>query len=342
MSSDEIDDAAPLEAVKWSFVRRRAVGLFLAHGYREVAPPPLELRGTHRLARRAAAWPVGDDLELRADPIISLAQLYARSRRGDEGDSPPPLTRWVLSDTVFDPSASGPHRYPAWHAIASGLFGVPGSGAELESALLAQRIATDLALTQPLLRVSCAGVTPDLARELRTALEELQVAFVEQPPDGKSAEPGFSFELVAQPPIGDPIVVARGRRHDGLLAALGEPSAPAFGVVMSVRRAASCAPGGADTYEPAAEVCFLAVDPQARLRALAAAGRERARGLRIEVELRDLPREAQLARAAAIRARVIVEFSDHADRVSFHFAGEAALHEVPLGELSSALRRILR
>jgi histidyl-tRNA synthetase len=334
LATDDIDDAAPLEAVKWSFVRRRVGSLFLAHGYREVSPPPLELRGTHLLARRPSAWPVGDDLELRADPIISLAQLYARARRDMVGSAP--LVRWLLSDVVFDPDADGPHRYHAWHAIAGALFGVEGFGPELEAVLLAQRIAVDLALTKPSLRISFGDLPPPRAKTLRAALAELEIRFVEQP----GAE--LAIALLAQPSEGEPIVVLRARRHDGLLAALGEPPAPMFGVVMSVRRAASCAPGGAETYEPAAEVYFLVADEDARLRALAAAVRERARGMRVEVELRAMPREAQLARAATLRARAIVEFGSEAERVHLRLAGEQDARDVPLADLSSALRRLLR
>ena len=335
MASDEIDDAAPLEAVKWSFVRRRVASLFLAHGYREVAPPPLELRGTHLLARRPAAWPVGEDLELRGDPLISLAQLYARARRG--GDAGPPLVRWLLSDVVFDPSARGPHRYPAWHAIAGALFGVEGLGPELEAALLAQRIAGDLGLTRPMIHLSLGALPTAAARALRGALLDLKINYLE-----RADEPAFALAVFAQPEDGEPIAVLRARRHDTLLGALGEPPAPMFGMVVSVRRAASCAPGGAETYEPAAEVFFAVTDPGARVRALAAAMRERARGLRVEVELRDLPREAQLARAASMRARAIVEFSADGDRLQLRLADEHEAREVPLGDLSSALRRLLR
>jgi histidyl-tRNA synthetase len=334
VASDEVDDAAPLEAVKWSFVRRRASGLLQAHGYREVAPPPLELRGTHLLAR-STAWPVGDDLELRADPILSLAQLYARARRSRSGDEAP-LVRWMLSDMVFDPAAKGAHRYPAWHAIAATLFGADGEGPELESALLAQRLGLDLGLAQPALRVSFGGPA-ERAQRLRTALADLRVSFVEQP-DGD----GFALELLAHPDEGAPIAVLRGRRHDGLLAALGERPAPLFGLVLGVRRAASCTPGGAESYESAAEVFFVVVDPAARLRALTAANRERARGLRVEVELRNVPRDAQWARAAALRARAVVEFVNAGEVALLRMADETQPREVLLADLSSALRRLLR
>jgi histidyl-tRNA synthetase len=335
VASDEIDDAAPLEAVKWSFVRRRVNSLFWAHGYREVSPPPLELRGTQLMARRTAAWPVGDDLELRADPIVSLAQLYTRARRAELGAAP--LVRWVLSDVVFDPGADGEtHRYPAWHAIAGALFGVEGIAAELEACLLAHRMGVDLGLSHPNLRIALPA-DPARASALRASLEQLRVAH-ELLPEAES----FVVELLAHPVDGPALVVLRGRREDALLSALGDPPAPLFGLVASVRRAASCTPGGAETFEAACEVLFLAEDDDGRVRALGAAARERTRGLRVEVELRDLPREERLERARALRARVIVEFGAARETARVRTAEDAEGHEVSLGELSTALRRLLR
>ncbi len=335
--SDEIDDAAPLEAVKWSFVRRCMSAVCLAHGYREVAAPPLELRGTHLMGRAGEAWPVGDDLELRSDPLVSLAQLYARSSRTSSA-IPPTLTRWLLADVVFDPAATetSPHRYPAWEAVTAAVFGVEELAAEIELAIIAQRAETVLGLQGPSLELVVDPADPPRAERLRSALAELQIEFTERRDD----EPGLRLSALAAD--GTRLVVARSCRRNGLLAALGETPAPLAGLTLSVRRAASCMPGGAEGYEPTIDVFFAALGEAARVAALAAATRERARGLRIDVELREVPLEHQRARALTSRARVIVEFAEPLDRVSVRRADGLEAQLVPRDELGAALRRLLR
>jgi hypothetical protein len=335
---DEIDDAAPPEVVKWSFVRRCMSAVFGAHGYREVAASPLELRGTHLLAHASPAWPVGDDLELRADPLVSLAQLFARTRR-EARASGPTLTRWLLADVVFDPAALRPepektHRYPAWEAVTGAVFGVAEHTAELELALVAQRAMTVLALSEPRLEATFAD--PTSATRLRTGLADLQVPFTE----AKGGRPGLC--VTARTEAGERLVIARAARKDGLLAALGESPAPLVGLTLSVRHAASCIPGAAESYETMAQVFFVVDGPGARAPALAAAARERARGLRIDVELRDVGLDVQYARARACNARVIVEFGAALGLISVRRADEAQGRTVAPDELGHALRRMLR
>lgn len=153
------------------------------------------------------------------------------------------------------------------------------------------------------------------------------------------------IEVRARTPDGAQVVVARGGRRDGLIATLGGRELPAVALTLGVARAAACVSGEGESYEPSLEVFFASRGAGARAWALRAAAVGRALGFRTDVELRDVPWEAQVARAEELHARVVV-LAGEAERKK----GEVAVRDmrmkefrrVPEGTLVKELKRILR
>jgi histidyl-tRNA synthetase len=162
---------------------------------------------------------------------------------------------------------------------------------------------------------------------------------------GQGRYQGTVMELRARDSSGVMIGVGRGGRRDDLLARLGAPPTPAFGLTVGVARAAACLRGDGESYEQACEVFFASRGAGARAWALKSAAAGRALGFRTDVELRDLGWEQQVARAERSRARVVV-LAGEAERKK----GEVALrdmraHEfrrIPEETLLTELKRILR
>jgi histidyl-tRNA synthetase len=102
------------------------------------------------------------------------------------------------------------------------------------------------------------------------------------------------------------VVVAQGARRDALVERVTGRRGPLVGMAIDVRSAARCVPGPAEDYDAACEVFFASQGARARTRALKLAATERARGFRVDVELRDVGWKDQLERAEALRARVVV------------------------------------
>jgi histidyl-tRNA synthetase len=395
-------DLTATEATKWSFARRRGLAVFLAHGFREVAPSPLEPAGlTERLLGRTALRVEGD-LELRSDPLVSLAKLFCDSGSGDR------FARWMVADRAFDRGPESRQRTTAWQALSGMSFGVGDPAADAEIILLIENLIGDLGLIAPEVRVGTLGDPEDLARYLAATTEarELTCATCQAAPSPirflSCSDEGCVAVAASVPPIreflsatagahhatvlgllaasncratDDPrlafssrkfvrtvfevtavrednaqrrIAVARGGRCDPLvraLAASATATGAAVGVTLGVKNAADCMPGGCDGYESACEIFFASFGAAARAFALKAAALERARGFRVDVELRDTDHAEQLERAARLRARVIVIVGD-----PDHRAGEVTLRDmqtqstyhVPEESLSLELKRLLR
>jgi histidyl-tRNA synthetase len=140
------------------------------------------------------------------------------------------------------------------------------------------------------------------------------------------------------------IVVARGGRRDALLGLFGRPL-PLVGTTIGVARMAACVPGEGESYESSCEVLFAARGAAARAFALKAAAVERARGFRVDVDLREVGWADQLRRAERVRARVVVVVGD-VERKN----GEVVLRDmttrevrhIPEDRLSFEIKRLLR
>jgi histidyl-tRNA synthetase len=152
------------------------------------------------------------------------------------------------------------------------------------------------------------------------------------------------FELRASDENGQVLSVARGGRRDELIPALSGRRTPAVGVVVGTARLAACLPDD-EGYEPSCEVFFAARGAGARAWALKAAAAERARGFRVDVELREAGWADQLSRAERLRARVVVLVGDVERK-----RGEVALRDmvtrevrhIPEDRVSAELKRLLR
>jgi len=397
---DDVLDAAPAEAAKWRFVRRRCIGAFQAHGYKEVQPSPLEPAGTAAAAGLGAALTLPDGTELRPDPMASIARVFRGSREK--------FARWFTAGNAFSPRPVGALRWRAWHAVSGLVFGAPEPAADAEVAALCLAIAGDLGLRRAEVVIGTAGDGADAQRYLDATIELRSLACAEcHAPEAAplrfltcedegcralaaSAPPlrefvsiaalkhheavlatldasGFAvtddprlgfgvgrfqrtlIELRARDADGHTLSIARGGRRDGLLAAVGGRAMPAVGVTLGVGRTAACVPGEPDGdggWEAPIELFIAARGTAARAWALKAAAAERARGFRVDVDLRETAGWAdQLQRADQVRARVVVVVSEVERK-----KGELAIRDmqtretrhIPEETLSSELKRLLR
>jgi histidyl-tRNA synthetase len=159
---------------------------------------------------------------------------------------------------------------------------------------------------------------------------------------GSSARPVRDGAAGAELPSS--IIVARGGRRDGLLPLFGR-DLPLVGVTIGVARMSACVPGEGESYESSCEVLFAARGAAARAFALKAAAVERARGFRVDVDLREVGWADQLRRAEQVRARVVVVVGDVERK-----KGEVALRDmttrevrhIPEERLSFEIKRLLR
>jgi histidyl-tRNA synthetase len=152
-------------------------------------------------------------------------------------------------------------------------------------------------------------------------------------------------ELRAREPDGRELVVARGGRRDALIFQLGARPLPSVGVTLGLARAAICTPGDEPSWELRCELYIAARGAAARAWALKTAAAERARGFRVDIDLREVGWAEQLKRADDVRARVVVVVGD-VDRKK----GEVAIRDmetretrhIPVDTLSAELKRLLR
>ena len=393
----EVHSAGPGEAAKWRFVRRRAYAVFLAHGYREVQPSPFDLAGT---AAKAGTAPVlsADDAELRPDPLVSVAQLFARATN-ESGEK---FARWMTAGNAFDAEPAGPLRWPTWHAVSGGVFGAVEPAADAEIAALCLALAGDLGMTGAEVVLSTLGDPGDLAKFIDATVElrplrcadcrasSAPLRFLTCEDEGcralaQSAPPlrqfvsvaalkhhesvlatleasGFTvrddprlafgagrygrtlIELRAKGPNG-PLTLARGGRRDALVQALGGKPTPAVGMSLGVARTAACLPGEGDSYETGCEIFIAARGTAARAWALKVASAERARGFRVDVDLRDLGWAEQLMRAERVRARVVLvvgEVERKKGEVAIRDMQTRETRNIPEETLSAELKRLLR
>jgi histidyl-tRNA synthetase len=393
----DLKEAGPADAAKWRFVRRRTTGSFLAHGYREVQPAPIDPSGTSAEARGGPAIPLSGGGELRRDPLVSIARLFAREHGGAR------FSRWMTSGHAFEPAPLGPHVSRAWQMVSGLLLGAAEPAADAEIAGLAAMVANDLDLREPEVVLSSLGEPGDLAGFLEATTESRALVCAEcrastdflrfltcsdegcralaqavPPLRGFLSVPalqhheavlatleaagivvrddprlGFGagrydrtlIELRARDAEGRVLAVARGGRRDGIVEALGGPALPAIGLTVGIARSAACTPGEPDSYEVACELFIAARGAGARAWALKAAQAERSRGFRVDVDLREVSFDEQLARAAEVRARVIVVVGD-AERkkgqIAIHTAGGREVRHIPEESLPAELKRLLR
>jgi len=146
----------------------------------------------------------------------------------------------------------------------------------------------------------------------------------------------------AAPPA--PIVVARGGRRDALMPLFARPL-PLVGLTIGVARMSACVPGEGESYESSCEVLFAARGAAARAFALKAAAVERARGFRVDVDLREVGWADQLRRAEQVRARVVVvvgEVERKKGEVALRDMTTREVRHIPEERLSFEIKRLLR
>ncbi len=153
------------------------------------------------------------------------------------------------------------------------------------------------------------------------------------------------FELRAVHSTLGKLVVARGGRRDRLISGLSGVNQPAVGVSVGVARLAACSPGEDSEYEAPCEVFFAARGAGARAFALKAASVERARGFRVDVDLREVGWADQLQRAERIRARIVVLVGDverKRGEVALRDMSTREVRHIPEERLSLEIKRLLR
>jgi histidyl-tRNA synthetase len=157
------------------------------------------------------------------------------------------------------------------------------------------------------------------------------------------------FELRARTANGQVVAVGRGGRRDDLVATFGGRPWPAVGITLGIAQLASCTPG--EPLDPSGgwhlpiEVFIVAEGTAARAWALKAAAVERARGFRVEVDLRDVDWAQHRARAEELRARVLLVVGE-AERKQ----GQVAILDLASGtrrhiaeeRLTAELKRLVR
>jgi len=153
------------------------------------------------------------------------------------------------------------------------------------------------------------------------------------------------LELRARAADGTTLVVARGGRRDGLVAALGGPATPAVGLTLGLWRAAACVAPADASFEPGCEIFIAAQGVAARAWAFRAAAAERARGFRVDVDLGEGGWAAQLSRADELHARVVVlcgEGERKAGELQVRDMTTRETRRIPEGALAAELKRLLR
>jgi histidyl-tRNA synthetase len=112
-----------------------------------------------------------------------------------------------------------------------------------------------------------------------------------------------------------------------------------------VARAADCLPGDGESYESACEVFIAARGTAARAWALKAASAERARGFRVDVDLREVGWADQLQRAEQVKARVVLvvgEVERKKGEVAIRDMHTRETRHIPEDTLPAELKRLLR
>jgi histidyl-tRNA synthetase len=216
----DVRDAAPAEAAKWRFVRRRCVGTFFAHGYREVQPSRLEPAGTARAAGVAAALALPDGTELAVDPMASIARLFGA--RAEEK-----FARWCTAGSAFDAGPEGPYRFANWHMASGLIFGAPEPAADAEVATLCLAVAADLGVRDAEVAVSTLGDASDAQRYVESIVELSALACADcraphAPPLRflSCDDEGCQALAASAPPLRDFVSVAALKHHDAVLATL--------------------------------------------------------------------------------------------------------------------------
>ena len=220
MTLPDVQDAAPAEAAKWRYIRRRCLAVFQAHGYREVEPAPIEPPGSARLAGAPGAVELTDGTELRSDPLASIARTFIG--HADEER----FARWMTTGPVYDVEPVGALRTRAWLAASGLILGASEPAADAEVAALCLMLASDIGLVDAEVVVGTVGEAHDVERFLEATreLRELRCA------DCKASTAPLRFltcsdegclALTASaPPLRDFIGLASLKHHEAVLATL--------------------------------------------------------------------------------------------------------------------------
>ena len=221
-----LGDAAPDQAAKLRFVRRRAFAVFRAHGYRELSPSVLDPAGqAARLGAQPLALP--DGTELRTDALAALARAFAAE--GAAGR----FARRMMAGTVFDPTAAGRLRLGSFEVSAGAIFGTHHPAADAEVGALALALGGDPGLAQPELVVSTLGEPADLSRYLGivTELKPLSCQACQAAPDPlrffSCEEESCRALAAAAPPLRESVSTPALKHHEAVLATLEAAGVPA-------------------------------------------------------------------------------------------------------------------
>lgn len=352
-----------------------------AHGYRELVPPLVDGDGHMRgdamvaLARTHAA---GGEIHrfarrMMLGPIVDAAFTPGRFRE--------PAFE-VACGAIF--GVVSPMADAEMCAMLLALGGDPGlASAEVAvntvgelsdtrryldeiAELLPLRCPTCQAASDPLRFFSCdeegcralAAAAPPIRQSASTPalkhheglLATLQVAGVTVKDEPRLAFGAGKYgrtivELRARAADGTTLAVARGGRRDHVLEPIGIRFAPAVGVTIGLLRASLCVTPDGASFEHACEIFIAAQGAGARAWAFRVAAAERARGFRVDVDLTEGGWADQLARADAVRARVVVvcgEVERKAGEVALRDMHSRQTRRVPETSLAAELKRLLR
>jgi histidyl-tRNA synthetase len=153
-----------------------------------------------------------------------------------------------------------------------------------------------------------------------------------------------TYEAIAKGGLGAQSTVAGGGRYDGLVKELGGPDIPGIGFAAGVERMALllAQQGREETVRPV--VFFAPLGPAEEARAETLAQALRAEGIAAEVSFRKANPGNLLKRADALGARfalVLGELELQTDRAKLKELSTGAQHEVSLGELVPAVKKLL-
>jgi histidyl-tRNA synthetase len=156
---------------------------------------------------------------------------------------------------------------------------------------------------------------------------------------------GTIFEIKAKAgDLGAQNTVAGGGRYDKLVATLGGPEIPAMGFGLGIERTLLAMAATAESFDPGITLFIAALGEQARAFALPLAHRLRLRGIRTELEHREVGLKAQLKRADALRARLALIVGDNelaSGKLVLRDLAKREQSEVGADELEARIRQAM-
>lgn len=209
-----------------------------------------------------------------------------------------------------------------------------------------EEICRTLAQSLPPVRLLLGAKSREFHDRLLRALEQAGIHAVDDPFLFSPGASGTVFALSARSNYdGTRRTVLVGARRDRLIESLGGPATPLIGLAIGIERTTATLAGSSSGYAPVCEVFIACQGEEARRWALKTALAERARGFRVELELRDVGWNEQLERAKRLKARVVVlagQPGHPADEITLRDAVRDEARALSAAQLGSELKRLLR